>query len=87
MACKYNYLLFFVWLLIVKTDKHLLLWWLCNYYSLNTIVSWLVNRKIIEFYIIKTSIQQENLQSLFKIQMHVRIVLEYFDKCKCLGIT
>ena len=30
---------------IVKTDKHLLLLWLCNYYSLNTIVSWLVNRK------------------------------------------
>ena len=35
---------------IVKTDKHLSLWWLCNYCSLNTIVSWLVNRKIIEFY-------------------------------------
>ena len=26
MACNY-YLLFFVWLLIVKTDKHLLLLW------------------------------------------------------------
>ena len=25
MACNYNYLLFFVWLLIVKTDEHLLL--------------------------------------------------------------
>ena len=25
MACNYNDLLFFVWLLIVKTDKHLLL--------------------------------------------------------------
>jgi len=25
MACDCNYLLFFVWLLIVKTDKHLLL--------------------------------------------------------------
>ena len=29
-------IIFFVWLLIVKTDKHLLLLWLCNYYSLNT---------------------------------------------------
>ena len=44
---------FFVWLWIVKTDKHLLLLWLCNNYSLNTIVSWLVNRKIIELYITK----------------------------------
>ena len=39
MACNYNYLLFFVWLLIVKTDKHVLLLWLCNYYSFDTIVS------------------------------------------------
>jgi len=53
MACNCNYLLFFVWLLIVKTDKHLLPWWVRNYYSLNTIVSCLVNRKIIEFYITK----------------------------------
>ena len=37
--------LFFVWLLNVKIDKHLLLLQLCNYYLLNTIVSWLVNRK------------------------------------------
>ena len=33
MACKYNYLLTFVWQLIVKIDKHLLLLWLCHYYS------------------------------------------------------
>ena len=32
MACSYNYLLFFVLILIVKTDKYLLLLWLCNYY-------------------------------------------------------
>ena len=32
MAYNYNYLLFFVWLLIVKTDKHLLLLLLGNYY-------------------------------------------------------
>ena len=51
---------FFVWLLIVKTDKHLLLLWLCNYYSLNTIVSWLVNWKIIEFYITETTINRKN---------------------------
>ena len=43
-------ILFFVWLLIVKMDKHFLLLWLCNYYSLNTI-AWLVNRKTIELYI------------------------------------
>ena len=49
IAWNCNYLFLFVWLLIVKTDKHLLLLWLCNYYSLNTIVSWLVNRKIMEF--------------------------------------
>ena len=36
-------------LLIVKTDKCLLLLCLCNYYSYNTTVSWLINRKIIEF--------------------------------------
>ena len=29
MACNCNYLLYFVWLFIVKTDKHLLLLWLC----------------------------------------------------------
>ena len=47
---------FFVWLLIVKNDKYLLLLWLCIFYSLNTIVSWLVNRKIIELYVTKTRI-------------------------------
>ena len=46
---------FFIWLLIVKTDKHLLLLWLCICYSLNTIVLWLVNRKIIEHFITKWS--------------------------------
>ena len=30
MACNCNYLLFPVWLLIVKTDKHLLLLWKKN---------------------------------------------------------
>ena len=44
----------FVWLLIVKTDKHPpILSCLCNYYLLNTIVSWLVNGKIMELYITK----------------------------------
>ena len=33
MACNFKYLLVFVWLLIVKTDKHLLLLWLYNYDS------------------------------------------------------
>ena len=42
MACTYNYLLFFDWLFIMKTDKifsdkHFLLMSLYNYYSLNTI--------------------------------------------------
>ena len=36
MACSCNYFLFFVLLLIVKTDKHLLLLWLCNCYSFDT---------------------------------------------------
>ena len=60
MTCSCNYLLFFVWLLIVKTDKYLLVLWSCNYYSLNTIVSWLVNWKIIEFYITETTINRKN---------------------------
>ena len=34
--------------LIVKTDKHLSLLPLCSYYSLNTTVSWLANRKVTE---------------------------------------
>ena len=51
MACDCNHLLLFVWSLI---DKHLSLLWLCNYYSLNTTVSWLVNRKIIELHITQT---------------------------------
>ena len=38
MACNCNDLLFFVRLLIVKTDKYLLLQGLCNYHLLNTIV-------------------------------------------------
>ena len=29
----------------------------------------------------------ENLQSLFKIQMHIRIILKFFEKYKCLGIA
>ena len=47
---------FFVWVLIVKTDKHLLLLWLCNYHSLNTICIMIGQLKIIEFYIIKNTI-------------------------------
>ena len=39
MVCNYNYLLLIVWLLIVKTDKHILLLWLSSYYSFNNIVS------------------------------------------------
>ena len=46
MACNCNSLLFFVWLFIVKTDKHLLLLWLCNCYSHIIIVLWLVHRKL-----------------------------------------
>ena len=80
MACNFNYLLFFAWLLIVKTDKYLLLFWLCNYYSINTIVSLLVNREIIELYITKNRIYWKNLQSLFKIQMHIRIIMNFFEK-------
>ena len=53
---KLHVIIFIFCLAIVKTDKHLLLLWLCNYYSFHTIVSWLVNRKIIEFYITKTTI-------------------------------
>ena len=43
-TCSCNYLFFF-WLLFVKTDKHLLLLWLCNCHSFNTIVSWLATEK------------------------------------------
>ena len=35
MACNRNYLLFFVWLLIVKTDEHLLLLWFSSVQSLS----------------------------------------------------
>ena len=45
MVCNCDYFLFFVWLLTMKTDKHLSVLWLYNYYFLNIIVSWLVNRK------------------------------------------
>ena len=78
------YLLFLVWLLIVKTDKHLLPLWLCNYYSLNAIVLWLVNRKI-ELYITKATSYHliEKPVIIFKIQMHIRITLELFEKYKC----
>ena len=56
----------FVWLLIVKADKHLLLLWLCNYNSLNTIVLWLVKRKIIEFCITKLSFKRKTCNHLLK---------------------
>ena len=36
-------------------------------------------------YFTKTTIQQKNLQSLFDIQMHIRITLKYFEKYKCPG--
>ena len=42
--------------MIVESDKHLLLLCLCNCYSFNAIASWLVNRKIMEFYVTKISI-------------------------------
>ena len=56
MACNCTHGFFLVWLLIVETDRHLLLLWLCNCYSLNTILSLLVNRNSIEFYITKATI-------------------------------
>ena len=66
IAWNCNYLFLFVWLLIVKTDKHLSLLWLCNYYSLNTIVSWLVNRKIMEFYITKLPFNRKSCNPSLK---------------------
>ena len=42
-------------------------------------------QKIMQFYFTKTTIQQKNLQSLFDIQMHIRITLKYFEKYKCPG--
>ena len=46
LACNCNYLYLFIllWLLILKTDKYLLLLWLCNYYSFNTIVIMIVQQ-------------------------------------------
>ena len=61
LAIMFIFCFFSGWLLIVKTDKHLLLLLLCNYYSLNIIVSWLVNRKTIELYFTKTRIEWKNL--------------------------
>ena len=55
MACNCNYLLFFVWLLIVKTDKHL---YGCDYVTIIHLVSWYHDwsTKLIELYITKTTI-------------------------------
>ena len=58
-------ILLLVWILIEKSDKHLLLLWLCNYYSLNTIISWLVNRKIIEFYALKLPFNRKTYNHFF----------------------
>ena len=42
-------LIIFIFCLTIDLfDKHLLLLWLCNHYSLNTIASWFINKKIIE---------------------------------------
>ena len=46
-----------------------------NYYSLNTIVPWVVNTKVAEFYITKATISEKNLT-------HIRIILEFFEKCQ-----
>ena len=40
-----------------------------------------------EAHITKTWIQQENLPSLFKIQMPIRVILKFFEKHKCSGIA
>ena len=77
---------FFVWLLIVKTNKHLLLLWLCHYYSLNTIVSWLVNRKIIEFCITKLPFNRKICNHFLKQDAHQNY-LGLFEKYKCPGIA
>ena len=69
-----------------ENDKQLLLFWLFNYYSLNTIVSWLVNRKIIGSVSSKLPFNRKTHKH-FKIQMHIRIILEVFEKYKCPGIA
>ena len=56
LYCQVNHVPIMACMLIVKTDKRILLLWLCNYYSLYTTASWLVNRKIIELCITKTMI-------------------------------
>ena len=66
MTCSGSYLLFFIWLLMLKTDKYLLLLSLCKYYSLNTIVSGLVNRKIIELYITKLGFNRKTCNHFLK---------------------
>ena len=84
MACNCNNLLFFLWLLIVKTDKHLSLLWLCNNYSLNSIVSWLVNRKTLyyqNYHLIEKSVI--TFQNPDAYQNYLRI----FDKHKWPGVA
>ena len=91
---------FFIWLLIVKTDKHLLLLWLCICYSLNTIVLWLVNRKIIEHFITKWSeIAQScptlcdpmdcsllgfSVHEIFQVRILVWVAISYKKTCRVL---
>ena len=40
MACNCDYFLFFVWLLTMKTDKHLSVLWLYNCYLLSEVCCW-----------------------------------------------
>ena len=85
MVYNCNHLSLFAWLLIVKADCLLLLW-LCDYYSPNTTASWLVNRKVVEFYITKARDLTGKPAITFEIQMCIRIILEFFEKYTCPGI-
>ena len=77
MACNCNYFLFFDWLLIVKTDKHLLLLWLCNYYSLNTIVSWFLTT-------LNTSYKWNHTIFVFLwLTYHLTLIFRIFMVCAC----
>ena len=85
MPCNCSYLLFFVWLLIVKLIN---IFYYCDPVTGSCLISlaiFLVNREMKEFRITKSTIEQKNLQSLFKIQMLIRIFFEIFEKCRCGG--
>ena len=89
MACNCNYLLFFVWLLIVKTGKHILLLWLCDYVTITQYHCIMIGQQKnnITLYHQNWYLMEKPTLIFFFNTDSYKIILKLFEKYKCSGIA